>query len=142
MTSRLEFAKKHLKDSQTMRNKILWSDETKTEFLGLNAKRHVWRKPGSLPKLKHGGGGIILWGCFSVAATGRLVRISGKDEWSKVQRSLMKTCSRALRTSDWGDGLPFNRTMTLSTQPRQRSGFGTSLNVLEWPSQSLDLNLI
>ena len=29
MTAHLEFAKRHLKDSQTMRNKILWSDETK-----------------------------------------------------------------------------------------------------------------
>ena len=28
MTPHLEFAKSHLKDSQTMRNKILWSDET------------------------------------------------------------------------------------------------------------------
>jgi hypothetical protein len=43
----LVFAKIHLKDSQTMRNKILWSDETKIEFFGLNAKRHVWRKPGN-----------------------------------------------------------------------------------------------
>uniref|UniRef100_A0AAZ3RAH1 Transposase n=1 Tax=Oncorhynchus tshawytscha TaxID=74940 RepID=A0AAZ3RAH1_ONCTS len=40
-----EFAKRHLKDSQTMRNKILWSDETKIELFGLNAKHHVWRKP-------------------------------------------------------------------------------------------------
>ena len=55
----------------------------------------------------------------------------------------MKTCSRALRTTDWGEGSPSNRTMTLSTQPRQcRRGFRTSLNVLEWPSQSPDLNLI
>ena len=55
----------------------------------------------------------------------------------------MKNCSRAPRTSNWGDGSPSNRTMTLSTQPRQhRSGFGTSLNVLEWPSQSPELNLI
>ena len=55
----------------------------------------------------------------------------------------MKTCSRALRTSDWVEGLPSNRTMILSTQPRQcRSGFGTSLNVLERPSQSRDLNPI
>ena len=57
----------------------------------------------------------------------------------------MTTCSKALRTSDWGEGSPSNRTMTLSTQPRQcRSGFGTSdlINVLEWHSQSLDLNLI
>ena len=29
MTAHLEFAKRPLKDSQTMRNKILWSDETK-----------------------------------------------------------------------------------------------------------------
>jgi hypothetical protein len=28
MTARLEFAKRHLKDAQTMRNKILWSDVT------------------------------------------------------------------------------------------------------------------
>ena len=40
----------------------------------------------------------------------------------------MQTCSRALRTSDWGEGSPSNRTTTLSTQTRQRrSGFGTSL---------------
>jgi hypothetical protein len=51
-----------------------------------------------------------------------------KDERSKVQRSLMKTCSRAPRTLDWGDFSPSNRTMTLSTQPRQpRNGFGRSL---------------
>ena len=31
MTALLEFAKRHLKDSQTMTNKILWSDETKIE---------------------------------------------------------------------------------------------------------------
>ena len=49
MTARLEFAKRHLKDSQTMRNKILWSNETKIELFGLNAKRHIWRKPGTTP---------------------------------------------------------------------------------------------
>ena len=47
MTACLEFAKRHLKDSETMRNKILWSDETKIELFGLNAKRHIWRKPGT-----------------------------------------------------------------------------------------------
>ena len=41
MTGRLEFAKRQLKDSQTMRNKILWSDETKIELFGLNAKQKV-----------------------------------------------------------------------------------------------------
>ena len=51
-----------------MRNKIIWSDETKIELFGLNAKCHVWRKHGT----------IVLWGCFSVAGTGRLVRIEAR----------------------------------------------------------------
>ncbi|KAK3515048.1 hypothetical protein QTP70_004035 [Hemibagrus guttatus] len=67
MKARLEFAKRHLKDSQTMRNKTLWSDETKIELFGLNGKRHVWRKPGTahhlantIPTVKHGGGSMML----------------------------------------------------------------------------------
>ena len=81
MAARLEFAKRHLRDSRTMRNKNLWSDETKIEFFGVNAKRYVWRTPGTvhhlvntIPTVKHGGGSIMLWGCFSAAGTGRLGR--------------------------------------------------------------------
>jgi hypothetical protein len=43
-----------------MRNKILWSDKTKIELLGLNAKHHVWRILTTIPMVKHGGGSIIL----------------------------------------------------------------------------------
>ena len=45
-----------------MINKILWSDKTKIELFGLNAKRHMWRKPGTIPTVEHCGGSIILWG--------------------------------------------------------------------------------
>jgi hypothetical protein len=55
----LEFAKRHLKDSQTMRNYFLWSDET-------------------IPTVKHVGRSIMLLGCFSAAETERLVRIEGR----------------------------------------------------------------
>ena len=63
MTARVKFSKRHLKDSLT---------------LGLNAKRHVWRKPGTIHTVKHCGGRIMLRGCFSVGGTGRLVRIEAK----------------------------------------------------------------
>ena len=66
-----------------------------------------------------------------------------RERWTepRTERSLMKICSRAFRPSDWGD--PSNRTTTVSTQPRQRrSGFRTSLNVLEWPSQSPDFDTV
>ena len=78
-----------------MRNKIIWSDETKIELFGLNVKRHVWRRPGTIPTVKHGGGtiptvkhggGIImLWRCFSVAGTGRQVRIEAKMNRAKYR---------------------------------------------------------
>ena len=71
-----------------MRNKILWSDETKVELFGLNAKRHVWRKPGTIPKVKHGVGSIMLWGCFS--GTGRQVRIEAKVNRAQYREVLDK----------------------------------------------------
>lgn len=43
-TNHYKFAKMHFKDSQTMRNKILWPDETKILLFGLNAKYHVCSK--------------------------------------------------------------------------------------------------
>ena len=61
-----------------MKNKILWSDEAKIELFGLNAKCHIWKKPGIITTVKHGGGSIMLWGCFSVAGTGRIVRVEEK----------------------------------------------------------------
>ena len=68
-----------------MRNKILRSDEINIELFGLKAKRHIWRKPATIPTVKHGDGCIMLWGCFSVAGTGRLVRIKGKINRAKYR---------------------------------------------------------
>jgi hypothetical protein len=107
-----------------LRKKILWSDETKIELFVQNVKCQVWKKPGTIITVKHGGGSIMLWGYFSEDRTGRLVRIEAKMNRAKYREILDENL---LRTSDWGEGLPSNRTMTLSTQPRQRrSGFGRS----------------
>ena len=78
-----------------MRQKILWSDEMKRELLGLNAKCYVWQKPSTahhpsitIPTMKHGGGFIMLWGCFSMAETGRLARIKGTMNEAKYRQIL------------------------------------------------------
>ena len=69
-----------------MRNKILWSNETKIELFGLNVKCHVWRKPGTIPMVKHGGGSIMLWGRFFSSRDWETSQDQGRDERSKVQR--------------------------------------------------------
>jgi hypothetical protein len=71
-----------------MRNQILWSNETKIKLIGLIAKHHIWRKTGTIPTVKHGGGSIVLWGCFSAAGCGRLVRIVGKMNGTKYREIL------------------------------------------------------
>ncbi len=64
--------------------KVLWSDETKIQLLGINSTRCVWRRrnaayepKNTIPTVKHGGGNIMLWGCFSAKGTGQLHRIKG-----------------------------------------------------------------
>ena len=69
-----------------MRNKILWSDETKIELFGLNAKCHVWMNPGTIPTVKHGCGSIMLWGMLFSVMDWETSQDRGKDERSKVQR--------------------------------------------------------
>ena len=61
------------------------------KLFGLNAKHHIWRKPGTIPTVKHGGGSIMLWGCFSAAGTGSLVRVVGKMKGAKYREILDET---------------------------------------------------
>ena len=71
------------------------SDEINIVLFGLNAKRYFWRKPGTahhpsntIPTMKHDGGSIMLWECFSAAGNGRLVRIEGTLNGAKYRQIL------------------------------------------------------
>lgn len=84
---------------------------------GSDLEEIAQHQENSIPIVKPSGGGIIIiWGRFSPAGTGRLVRVRQTDECSKAQSSW-----RSL-SSDWGSN---------STQPRyQRRVFRTTLRTV------------
>ncbi|MGH0167791.1 UNVERIFIED_CONTAM: hypothetical protein FKN15_052775 [Acipenser sinensis] len=47
------------------------------------------------PHMKHGGGSIMLWGCFNASGPGKLVKIEGKMDTAKyreiVEENLMNS---------------------------------------------------
>ena len=78
--ARLWFATAHGDKDRTFWRNVLWSDETKIELFGHNDHRYVWRlasPKNTIPTVKHGGGSIMLWGCFSAGGTGALHKIDG-----------------------------------------------------------------
>ena len=92
MTACLEFAKRHVKDSESMRERLLWSDKTKIELFGLNAKHYVWRKTTTvhhpsniISTVKHGGGSIMQMGMLFSSRDWGTCEDRGNNEWSQIQ---------------------------------------------------------
>uniref|UniRef100_A0A8C7JWT5 Transposase n=1 Tax=Oncorhynchus kisutch TaxID=8019 RepID=A0A8C7JWT5_ONCKI len=149
--ARLKFANDHLDDPEVEWEKVMWSDETKIELSGLNSTRHVWRKKedeynpkSTIPTVKHGGGNIILWGCFSAKGTGRLHRIEGRMDGAMYRDILVNNLLPSVRALKMGRGWVFQhdndpKHTARATKERLRK---KHLKVLEWPSQSPDLNPI
>ncbi|TWW59225.1 Transposable element [Takifugu flavidus] len=114
--ARLKYANDHLKDVQSDWKKVLWSDETKIELFGLNSTHHVWRKKNAaydprntVPTVKHGGGNIMFWGCFTAKGTGLLHRITGKMDGAMYRAVLRDNLLPSARKLKMGRGWVFQR---------------------------------
>ena len=96
------------------------------------------------PFLMHGGGSITLWGCFSVSGAGRLVRIEGKMNGAKYREILDENLLQSAQDLRLGRRFTFQQDNDPqhTAKTTQEWLWDKSLNVLEWPSQSQDLNPI
>ena len=87
----------------------------------------------------------MLWGCFSEAGTGRLVRIEAKMNGAKYREILddkLHQSAQDLRLERMFTFQQDNDTAKHTAKTTQEWHRDKSLNVLEWLSQSPDLNLI
>ncbi len=78
--------------------------------VNVNSTHRVWRKKdeynpkNTTPTVKHGGGNIMLWGCFSAKGTGRLHRIAGRMDGAIYRKILANNLLPSVRALKMGFG--------------------------------------
>ncbi|KAI3362192.1 hypothetical protein L3Q82_012521 [Scortum barcoo] len=133
---------------------IMWSDETKIELFGINSTRCVWRKKkdeyhpkNTIPTVKHG---VVETSCFGGAFLQRgqdddCTVYRGEDGWGHVSSRDFGQQPPSLSKSieDGQDGC-HDWVFQHDNDPKHiaRHIARKHFNILEWPSQSPDLNPI
>ena len=149
--ARLKFARENIDKDQVFWNNVLWTDESKVELFGHQNRRHVWRKQNTafqgknlIPTVKHGGGSVMVWGCFAAAGPGQLTIIESTMNSAVYQRVLEENVKPSVKKLK----LQRNWTLQHDNDPKHTSKSTKDWlktkkwRVLEWSSQSPDLNPI
>ncbi|CAJ0964710.1 unnamed protein product [Ranitomeya imitator] len=149
--ARLKFAREHLDDPEEFWENVLWSDETKLELFGRNTTCRVWRKKNTelhpsntIPTVKHGGGNIMLWGCFSAKGPGRLILVHERKNGAMYHEILSANLLPSARALKMKRGWVFQHDNDPKHTARATKEWlrKKHFKVLEWPSQFPDLNPI
>lgn len=130
-------------------NNVLFSDETKINLYSSDGREKVWRKAGEAlleknitPTVKHSSS-VMVWGCMAASGVGKLVFIDGNMDRFLYKRILAENLEQSKDLL----GLPNNFIFQQDNDPKHTSNyvkdfFKDRYTVLEWPSQSPDLNPI
>lgn len=151
---RLVWAKEHKEWTLNQWKSVLWSDESKFEIFGANHRVFVRRRKGErmdstclVPTVKHGGGGVMVWGCFAGDTVGDLFQIevilNQHGYHSFLQRYAIPSGLRLV-----GPSFIFQQDNDPKHTSRLCKGYLTKkesdgvLRQMTWPPQSPDLNPI
>ncbi len=126
---------------------LMWQ---KLNFLEGCVSRYIWRKTNTgfhkkniIPTVKHGGGSVMVWGCFAASEPGRLAIIDGTMNSALYQKILKENAGRQFVTSSSSALGLCSRTMIPNTPASPPLNVSRKqIKVLERPSQSPDLNQI
>lgn len=148
--SRKECASEWITMNENDLKSIIFSDESKFNLFYSDGKVSVWREPGKglnecylSPTIKHGGGSVMVWACFSYYGPGNLVFIDGTMD----AIGYVDILSRNLQASATKMGLSSfifqqdndpKHTAKLTKKYFERKNIRT----LCWPAQSPDMNPI
>lgn len=151
MKNRLEFAKKYVNMPLIYWKKVLFSDESKFNMHKNDGPPKVWRAQGDAYNIscmrgtvKHGGGNVMVWGSMAWNGVGKLTFIDTKMDaelYISILKQNLKSSARKLRL---GTNFVFQQDNDPKHTAKKTKEFfeKNHVNVLEWPSQSPDLNPI
>ncbi|KAI4905402.1 hypothetical protein NFI96_006692 [Prochilodus magdalenae] len=130
----LKLSREHMDDPEEHWENIMWSKSTLCVWRKKNAELHP---KNTIPTVEHGGGDIMLWGCFSAKGTGRLIRVKGRMNGAMYREILPSV--RALKM-EHGWVFQHDNDPKHTTQATKECLRKKHFRVLEWPIQSPDLN--
>ena len=130
----------------------MWSDETKINRLGSNGKKWAWKKHGEglsdrlvEGTLKFGGGSLMIWGCMLWEGPGYACKIDGRMDGDLYIKILQDELGESLQhyNKQMGDVIFQQDNDPKHTCKKAKAWFQEQdLEVLQWPTQSPDLNPI
>lgn len=147
---RLDFAKKYVNMPLSYWKKVIWTDESKFELKNQKRRQRAWIPNGkrlqskyTQATVKHGGGSLLVWGCFSWKGVGKIVKIDGKMTGESYVNILQQNLGPSVKKMKLGryvfqqDNDP-KHTCKVAKAYFEKKGF----EMLDWPPQSPDLNPI
>jgi transposase len=151
---RLEWAKRYQSWTVEDWSQVVFSDETKINIWGSDGCKYFWTRPGDELRphhievtVKHGGDGLMLWGCITARGPGYACQVYDGTMKSADYQHVLDTSLRETMEyygMDWSemyfqqDNAPPHRSASTMKWIREQG-----IQLLEdWPAQSPDLNPI